>query len=155
MDSSKFQSLLEPVTSYIAGQQLNGALADKLDRQFPPDEAVFMAIEQACHEAIAEGWMCTHGAEGRRFGRVIEPSPETGMLSVDVVELRDIVGPHHRHPSGEVCMIMPVNDGALFDGKGHGWCVYEPNSAHHPTVTNGKALVLYMLPDGKIEFTRS
>jgi hypothetical protein len=25
-----------------------------------------------------------------------------------VVDLKDIVGPHHRHPSGEVCMIMPV-----------------------------------------------
>ncbi|MCP4235516.1 MAG: DUF4863 family protein [Aestuariibacter sp.] len=155
MDSSKFQSLLQPVTRFIAGQQLSAALADDLDLQFPPDGATFEAIEQACHEAIAEGWMCTHGAEGRRFGRVIEPSPETGMLSVDVVELQDIVGPHHRHPSGEVCMIMPVNGDALFDGKGRGWCVYEPGSAHHPTVTNGKALVLYMLPDGKIEFTRS
>ncbi len=50
-------------------------------------------------------------------------------------------------------MIMPVTAEAPFDGKGRGWCVYEPGSAHHPTVTNGEALVLYMLPGGNIEFT--
>jgi hypothetical protein len=31
--------------------------------------------------------------------------------------------------------------------------VFEPGSDHCPTVTGGKALVLYFLPDGKIEFT--
>ena len=50
-------------------------------------------------------------------------------------------------------MIMPVDTEALFDGKGRGWCVYEPGSAHHPTVSNGEALVLYLLPGGHIEFT--
>ncbi len=155
MDSNKFQSLLQPVTSHIAGQVLNNALADDLNRQFPADGEIFEAIEQACHQAIADGWMCTQGAEGRRFGRVVEPSAATDMLSVDVVDLKDIVGPHHRHPTGEVCMIMPIDAGALFDGKGRGWCVYESDSAHHPTVTNGEALVLYMLPNGEIEFTNS
>ncbi|MCP4199675.1 MAG: DUF4863 family protein, partial [Proteobacteria bacterium] len=56
---------------------------------------------------------------------------------------------------GEICMIMPVTNEALFDGKGRGWCVYEPGSAHHPTVTNGEAVVLYILPNGKIEFTEA
>jgi len=97
--------------------------------------------------------MCSQGGEGRRFGRIIKPSVETHKLSVDVVDLKDIVGPHHRHPEGEICMIMPVDTEALFDGKGRGWCVYEPGSAHHPTVSNGEALVLYMLPGGHIEFT--
>ncbi|MCP5001116.1 MAG: DUF4863 family protein, partial [Hyphomicrobiales bacterium] len=89
----------------------------------------------------------------RRFGRVIEASAETAMLSVDVVDLKDIVGPHHRHPTGEICMVMPVTAEALFDGKGRGWCIYEPGSDHRPTVTQGEALVLYMLPEGRIEFT--
>ena len=35
---------------------------------------------------------------------------------------------------------------------GRGWCVFEPQTSHHPTVSNGRALVLYMLPEGKIEF---
>ena len=50
---------------------------------------------------------------------------------------------------------MPMSSGAEFDGHGAGWVVYGPDSAHHPTVTNGKALVLYLLPDGAIDFTKN
>ena len=34
-----------------------------------------------------------------------------------------------------------------------GWHVYGPGSAHRPTVAGGRALVLYVLPGGKIGFT--
>jgi len=153
MNTNEFQTLLQPVTNQIAGKPVDDDLASELNRQFPPGSDVYEAIETACHQAISDGWMCSEGSEGRRFGRVIEASAETAMLSVDVVDLKDIVGPHHRHPRGEICMVMPVTAEALFDGKGCGWCVYEPGSDHRPTVTNGEALVLYMLPDGCIEFT--
>jgi hypothetical protein len=153
MNTREFQSLLLPVTNHIAGRSVDSDLADELNRQFPSGSEVYENIEKACHQAISEGWMCSQGSEGRRFGRVIEPSEQTNSLSVDVVDLKDIVGPHHRHPNGEICMVMPVTAGALFDGVGRGWCVYEPGSAHHPTVSNGRALVLYLLPEGCIEFT--
>jgi hypothetical protein len=29
-----------------------------------------------------------------------------------------------------------------------------PGSAHRPTVSQGRALVLYLLPQGRIDFTR-
>ncbi len=154
MDKQQFRSLMEPVMDAIAGRAVDQALAGDLNRRFPPDGETFQAIEAACHEAIEAGWMCSQGGEGRRFGRVIEPGPETHDLSVDVVQLRDIVGPHHSHPTGEICMTMPVTPTAKFDGQGAGWCVNEPGSAHHPTVTDGEALVLYLLPEGKIDFTR-
>jgi hypothetical protein len=48
---------------------------------------------------------------------------------------------------------MPASPLAKFDGRGAGWLVYGPGSAHCPTVSEGKALVLYLLPKGKIEFT--
>ncbi len=154
MDLDQFRSLMKPVMGAIAGRAIDQALAEDLNRQFAPGSEAFKAIEAACHEAIRDGWMCGQGSEGRRFGRVIEPGPETHDLSVDVVQLRDIVGPHHSHPTGEVCMTMPVTPSAKFDGQGAGWCVNEPGSAHHPTVTDGEALVLYLLPGGRIEFTR-
>jgi hypothetical protein len=153
MTLDEFRPLLRPVTDAIASRPLTPALADELERTIPPSSAAFKAIEAACHQAIASGWMCAQGGAGRRFGRVIEPGPQTANLSVDVVDLTDIVGPHHRHPNGEVCMVMPVTPTARFDGKGAGWKVYPPGSAHRPTVTDGRALVLYLLPDGKIEFT--
>jgi hypothetical protein len=154
MNVEKFRTLMTPVTEAIAGKPVDGALEDALNRQFPGDGAVFTKIEKACHQAIKAGWMCNQGGDGRRFGRVIEAGPETNDLSVDVVQLRDIVGPHHRHPNGEICMTMPVTPSARFDGSPRGWKVYGPDTAHRPTVTGGEALVLYLLPGGKIEFTQ-
>jgi hypothetical protein len=153
MNIDRFQKLLEPITDFVSSQAVSSALAEELNRRFPHDGGTFNAIESACHKAIADGWMCVQGSAGRRFGRVIEAREETGNLSVDVVDLENIVGPHHRHPTGEICMIMPVTRGARFDGMPRGWCVFEPGSDHRPTVTDGEALVLYMLPGGKIEFT--
>ncbi|MBK8908330.1 MAG: DUF4863 family protein [Rhodospirillales bacterium] len=154
MNLEQFKTLMKPITDAVSGRALDASLVDTLNREVPADGPAFKAIENGCHEAIAAGWMCTQGGPGRRFGRVIEAGPETHGLSVDVVHLQDVVGPHHRHPTGEICMIMPVTATAKFDGCGRGWMVNEPDSAHHPTVTEGEALVLYLLPDGKIEFTR-
>ena len=150
----RFKELMKPITATISHARVDATLETELNSKFPPTSDTFRNIEHACHEAIEAGWMCSQGGEGRRFGRVLEPSGETDNLSVDVVDLTDIVGPHHLHPTGEVCMIMPVTQGARFDGHGAGWCVNSPGTAHHPTVTDGRALVLYLLPEGKIEFTQ-
>ena len=145
---------MKPVVDAIAGRPLDQDLAAELNRRFPAEGEAFKAIEAACHSAIEAGWMCGRGAPGRRFGRVVEPGPESRGLSIDVVQLEDVVGPHHSHPKGEICMTMPVSPAARFDGGGAGWCVNEPGSAHRPTVTGGEALVLYLLPDGEIVFTK-
>ncbi|NIR31198.1 MAG: DUF4863 family protein [Gammaproteobacteria bacterium] len=153
MTVEEFQKLLEPVIDTAAAHPLDDRLASTLNLRFPPDGEAFQAIERACHEAIKAGWMCKHEAGGIRFGRVVKPGPATRGFSVDVVDMRDVKGPHHRHPKGEIDMIMPVSGAARFDGHAAGWCVYPPDSAHHPTVSEGQALVLYLLPDGEIEFT--
>ncbi|MGI9415524.1 MAG: DUF4863 family protein [Hyphomicrobiales bacterium] len=153
MNLQNFKQLMEPVVTAISQAEIDKDLESELNAAFPPSSETFRTIEQACHEAIEAGWMCTQGGEGRRFGRVVEPSGETHDLSIDVVDLTDIVGPHHRHPTGEVCMVMPVTEGARFDGHAAGWCVNPPGTAHHPTVSDGRALVLYLLPEGRIEFT--
>ena len=76
-----------------------------------------------------------------------------GRFSVDVVWMQDCKGPHHVHPKGEIGMIMPVEGDAEFDDIPRGWYVHEAGSAHWPTVTKGSAYILYLLPDGEIEFT--
>ncbi len=154
MDRNEFKALVTRVTEAIAGDPLDPALTEKLNRDFPADGETFQAIRRACEEAIADGWMCSREAGGIAFGRVIEPGPDTAGFSVDVVRMADVKGPHHSHPNGEIDMIMPVSPEARFDGHGAGWYVYGPGTAHHPTVTGGEALVLYLLPDGAIEFTR-
>lgn len=153
MTPEEFRSLIHPVIRAIAGRAVDRALAGHLEAAFPARGEDVKAIEAACHAAIAEGWMCAQGDGNRRFGRVIEAAPETSDLSVDVVDLADVVGPLHRHPNGEICLVMPVTPTARFDKRGRGWCVFPPGSAHRPTVTGGRALVLYLLPGGAIEFT--
>ncbi len=149
----QFRAIVAPVLAVIAGAKIDSNLETRLNNDISPSSDVFRNIEKACHQAIAAGWMCRQGGKGRRFGRVLEAQAENANLSIDVVDLTNVVGPHHRHPTGEVCMVMPVTEGSLFDGHGAGWCVNPPGSAHHPTVTNGRTVVLYLLPDGRIEFT--
>ena len=150
MSLEDFQSLIGEVTGAISGREVSGALADELNARFPADGATFKSIQAACEAAVAEGWMCDREMGGIRFGRVIK---DIDGFSVDVVRMKDVVGPHHRHPNGEVDMVMPLSGDAEFDGSGAGWVVYEPDSAHKPTVSGGEALVLYLLPGGAIEFT--
>jgi hypothetical protein len=155
MDSTQFKELVSQVTDAIKGAPLDGALAESLNRDFPPDGPVFKAIEDACHKGIEEGWMCKQEHGGIKFGRVLKADDELSGFSVDIVRMTPVKGPHHRHPNGEIDMIMPITPDAKFDEHPRGWLVYGPDTAHHPTVTEGEAIVLYLLPEGAIEFTRN
>jgi hypothetical protein len=148
-----FTRRVAEVTSTIAGLPLDKVLEQRLNAEFSANGAFFADIRKACQEAIAAGWMCQQGEGSRKFGRVVQPGPATHNFSIDVVDITDLVGPHHRHPTGEIDMIMPLTPGARFDGREQGWLVYPPDSAHRPTVSGGRALILYLLPNGEIEFT--
>lgn len=154
MTPEQFQALVAPVIDLVRDRSLDRNLENELNAAFPPGSGVFKEIFEACGEAIAAGWMCSREAGGIKFGRVIKPGPGTRGFSIDVVDMKDIKGPHHRHPNGEIDMIMPLDSAAKFDGRGGGWMVYGPDSAHSPTVSDGRALVLYLLPLGAIEFTK-
>ena len=155
MTPEAFHTLITTVTDRIRGRALDAALDAELNREFPANGAVYSSIFAACRAAIAAGWMCNREASGIRYGRVIKPDAALGGFSVDVVEMKDLAGPHHRHPRGEIDLIMPLTPGATFDGRPAGWLVYGPDTSHQPTVANGSALVLYLLPDGAIEFTKN
>lgn len=154
MTPDQFQALIAKVTGEIAGRPLDAQLADFLNERFPATGAEFQAIAKACADAVAAGWMCEREHGGIKFGRVIKPTDAIHGFSVDVVEMKDVVGPQHAHPNGEIDMIMPLEGDAKFDGHGAGWFVYGPGSVHRPTVTDGRAYVLYLLPQGAIEFTK-
>jgi hypothetical protein len=154
MTPSEFTDLVGQVTGRVAGRPLDAALEAELNRELPPDGPLARAIADACRGAVAGGWMCSREAGGIRYGRVVKPGPVTHGFSVDVVDMTDVVGPHHRHPNGEIDLVMPLAGPATFDGRGAGWVVYGPDSAHRPTVAGGRALVLYLLPDGAIDFTQ-
>lgn len=155
MTEQDFIALVAEVTGRIAGKPVDGSLGAWLNHEFPPTGPTFQAIVEACKAGVAAGWMCKLEHGGIRYGRVAKPCPELHGFSIDVVDMADVVGPHHRHPNGEIDMIMPLEGDAKFDGHGAGWLVYGPDSAHKPTVSSGRAYVLYLLPEGAIEFTRA
>ncbi len=149
-----FQADIQKITNAIADKPLDKNLEKYLNDEFGGSSDLFAAIEAACHAGIDAGELCKQEAGGIKYGRTINPSQDLSGYSVDLVYMDDVVGPHHRHPNGEIDMIMPIAPAAKFDGHGRGWLVYEPDSAHKPTLTDGDALVLYLLPQGAIEFTR-
>jgi hypothetical protein len=152
MTKEQFREQIEGIIRDIAGKPLDAALAAHLNARFPAAGPEFKAIRATCDAAIKDGWMCEREQGGIKFGRVIK---DVDGFSVDVVQMGEVVGPHHRHPNGEIDMVMPLKGDAKFDGHGAGWVVYGPDSAHKPTVAGGEALVLYLLPGGAIEFTRT
>jgi hypothetical protein len=151
----QFQHLIASLTAEIAALPLNSDLAAHLNGRHGTASPLYKNIFEACKAGVKDGWMCKHEGGGIRYGRVIKATDATHGFSVDVVDMDNIAGPHHVHPEGEIDLIMPLTEGAQFDGHPAGWCVYGPGSAHAPTVTTGRALVLYLLPQGAIQFTQT
>jgi hypothetical protein len=150
----RFKAQLSTLTAQIAGRPLDAALDAWLNAEHGAGSPSFAALKSACLDGVAAGWLCDREGGGIRYGRIFKPEPALHGFSVDVVDMNDIAGPHHVHPNGEIDLIMPIEGNARFDGRPEGWLVYPPGSGHKPTVSSGRALVLYLLPDGKIQFTR-
>jgi hypothetical protein len=151
---AEFQTQIAHLTAQIAGRELNQDLDAWLNRMHGAGSATYRQLKASCEGGVAEGWLANREGGGIKYGRIFKPSDELNGFSVDVVDMKDIAGPHHTHPNGEIDLIMPMEGDAKFDGRAAGWCVYPAGSAHRPTVSQGRALVLYLLPQGAIEFTR-
>jgi len=149
-----FAEAVAMITARVEGKKLDLDLQSFLNESFPPGGEAFDDLATLCRQGIDEGWLCDREHGGIRFGRILNEGPDTHGFSVDVVQMEDIAGPYHGHPQGEIDMIIPESAGAKFDGKGQGWLVYEADSEHFPTVSGGKAIVLYLLPRGEIDFNR-
>ncbi len=150
-----FHALVAGLTAELAGRPLDADLDRWLNTHHGAGSPTFAQLSAACRLGVAEGWLCEREGGGIKYGRVFKAEDALHRFSVDVVDMQDIAGPHHTHPQGEIDLIMPLDDSpaASFDGRPAGWCVYGPGSAHRPTVAQGRALVLYLLPEGQIKFT--
>lgn len=153
MNPSDLHSRISAVTARIAGRPLDAELGRWLNTEIGPDSFEWRELKAVCEAGVAEGWLCQREGGGIRYGRVFKPAPDLHGFSVDVVDMTDVAGPHHVHPEGEIDLVMPMHPGARFDSAPAGWLVCPPGSAHRPTVSGGRALVLYLLPGGRIDFT--
>ena len=153
MDVAAFQKLISQLTEEIAGHALDATLESRLNTDYEPGSIRYERLFDACKIGVRDGWLCNREAGGLRYGRVLKPTDATHGFSVDVVDMENIAGPHHTHLNGEIDLIMPLTEGACFDSSPAGWRVYEAGTSHYPTVSQGRALVLYLLPQGAISFT--
>ena len=154
MTPEQFRSQIAALTSQIAGQPLDARLDAWLNRTHGVGSATYSALKASCETGAKEGWLCNREGGGIRYGRIFKPADDLHGFSVDVVDMQNIAGPHHVHPNGEIDLVMPLQGDANFDGRSAGWVVMPAGTAHRPTVANGRALVLYLLPQGAIEFTK-
>lgn len=154
MTPDAFRLQIAALTAQLADRPLDAALDTWLNQEHGAGSATYEALAQSCRAGVAEGWLANREGGGLRYGRIFKPAPELHGFSVDVVDMTDIAGPHHVHPTGEIDLVVPIDSGARFDGRAAGWLVLPPGSAHRPTVSQGRALVLYLLPEGRIDFTK-
>lgn len=154
MTPDKFRAQIAALTAQLAGRSIDATLDAWLNREHGAASRTYAELKASCEAGVAEGWLCNREGGGIKYGRIFKPAEDLHGFSVDVVDMADIAGPHHVHPNGEIDLVMPIEGDATFDGRPAGWVVMPPGSAHRPTVRQGRALVLYLLPQGAIEFTR-
>ncbi len=154
MTPTEFRQQIADLTAQLAGRPLDAGLDEWLNAEHGVSSSTYRNLKQACQSGVAQGWLCDREGGGIRYGRIFKPAPDLHGFSVDVVDMQDIAGPHHAHPLGEIDLIMPIEGDATFDGRPAGWLVCPPGSSHRPTVAQGRSLVLYLLPEGRIDFTR-
>ena len=138
---------------HVAGLDLSRpeTAKDSLDEAFPVQGAFVSTLASLMRSGVQDGSLCNRGGGGVHFSRIFKASEETANLSADAV-LMNGPGPEHRHPLGEVDLCLCETGEPSFDGRPAGWVVYPPGSQHVPTVGGGTMLILYLLPQGSIEF---
>lgn len=139
-----------PILEYL---QANGSQtsAAKLNAAFPIDGPLLSTIRAKVVDGLEAGWLTPREANGVKFGRVAKSTPESLGFTIDAVDMSG-PGPGHTHPEGEFDLCFALTPNARFDGAAEGWVVYPPGSWHIPTVTDGRMVILYFLPNGAIRF---
>lgn len=124
------------------------ALTARLD----PRSQAGRRISAELKALLADGKICDKGAPPVRYSRVAKAIEATRHFSIDTVHM-DGPGPHHVHPLGEANWCIALDGDPRFDGQPEGWVVMPPGSGHVPTVSGGTMLIVYLLPQGQIQFT--
>ena len=144
---------LQPLFTFAATLDLQDPQAARqaLEKEFPLQGEAMQALRADLVKQLEAGTICHRGEDPLRFSRVAKPCPETLQFSVDTV-LMNGAGPRHCHPRGEIDLCFALDGQPSFDGNPEGWTVYGEESIHVPTVRGGTMLILYLLPDGALEF---
>ncbi len=70
---------------------------------------------------------------------------------MDVVHING-AEPDNVRPTGEASFGVPLGGGPEYEGTRTGWHVLPPGPRHGPNVTGGRMPIVYLLPNGEMEF---
>jgi len=145
-----------PLLQAARGLDLSRADAAEaeLERRFDPSGDAARELNAALSALLEAGRIAERGEPPVRFGRVSKACEETEGYSIDVVHMSG-PGPRHRHPLGEIDYCVALSGEPTFDGRPPGWVVLPSGSTHVPTVAGGEMLIVYLLPEGAIEFQKA
>jgi len=143
----------QPLLDAAHGLELTDPAAAEaaLTARLDPEGETAGALRETLARLLEQGAIASRGELPVRWGRVAKASDESRGFSIDVV-LMNGAGPEHRHPAGEVNYCIALEGNPTFDGAPPGWVVKPPDSTHVPTVEGGTMLIVYLLPEGAIEF---
>ncbi|OMQ22891.1 DUF4863 family protein [Serratia oryzae] len=149
----EFLDVVHRVCDAIRGMPLDNELAEYLNMHYGPNTGTYQTLSRLLRLGVEEGWVAYVEIEGPSYrrGRLAEIGFNTAGMSIESGLLCNVKGQYHSHTKGEINMIIPLESGANFCGTTAGWRVFEPMSEHFPTV-EGKALIMFFLPDGAIEY---
>ena len=145
--------IFKPLIDAAAGVALTDpeAACAELTARLDPGSPEGLRLSQALVELLEAGKVADRGAPPVRYSRAAKASEETADFSIDVVDMTG-AGPRHRHPNGEVNWCVALEGTPTFGGHAPGWVVEPPGSEHVPTVSGGRMLIVYLLPQGAIDF---
>ena len=142
-----------PLLDAARGLELSDpdAAREELGRRFDPEGEAAAKLRADLIALLDEGAIAERGEMPVKWGRVAKATEESRGFSIDVV-LMNGAGPKHRHPKGEVNYCIALEGTPTFEDQAPGWVVMKTDSTHVPTVAGGTMLIVYLLPDGEIDF---
>lgn len=150
MSKSTLFELFSPIADLIASQPITADLQYKLENTYPLSHPNIQMIKKLCQEGIRDGWIQMRGKPALQFCNLHRQNAQSS-IRIDMVDMTG-VGPGHTHLSGEANLCFATEGRPSFDGLLEGWVVKPPNSWHQPTVTGGRMLIIYFIPNGQIQF---
>lgn len=148
-------SRLEPLLEFASSLDLNTpeSACAALESKYPLQGVFVSQLRIDMVAALEAEKICTEGESPMSWSRIFRPSEASFDFSADAVDMSG-AGPKHEHPNGEIDLCFKLEGEPDFDGNPEGWTVYGKGSIHTPTVSNGRMLILYLLPGGAIKFIR-
>jgi len=144
--------LATPLEAAAAVDLADAAAArEQLESAYPHQGEASLALRAALVAAVESGEICDRGNDAIRYSRLAKASEGTRDFSIDFVWMTG-PGVNHRHPQGEINLCFAIDGEPQFDGQAPGWVTFAPDSAHVPTVTGGRMLIVYFLPGGAVEW---